>query len=252
MDVYEYPPIEEPATPEFVLEVLQDNYRHRIGRLKATEFPTFETTVREWKRSIGQYDETEFANELNAFWGLSLPDDRWMVALAYSDTPLREVCGLISRHATRPRVRPATLFDQPCLPAGVFLTVRSYLAVAGADAREVAPSTSLAEYTRRYPEVFFGPISRLAPGALPRAQVESPPAWSAGVILALMGAGLFLLGCLAVSAGAICLAGILLAIGLPMVLLSASCPPASVTFGELRSFRDLSVAVAQRLSVESA
>src|SRR5438309_906279 len=45
---------------------------------------------------------------------------------------------------------------------------------AGADVSAVAPSTPLHEYTRRYPGVFLGPVSQLAPGALPLVKIRTP------------------------------------------------------------------------------
>ncbi|MBY0231535.1 MAG: DEAD/DEAH box helicase, partial [Gemmataceae bacterium] len=52
--------------------------------------------------------------------------------------------------------------------------MRSLLGEAGADVRAIGPSTELAPYARDYFDVFTGPVSRLAPGALPPARLFRP------------------------------------------------------------------------------
>ena len=75
---------------------------------------------------------------------------------------LAEVCQLIASRAARPVIRPSRLLGSTCGPAGAFLTIRSLLHEAGAPADEIAPSTPLAHFTRRFARCFSArsPASR--------------------------------------------------------------------------------------------
>ena len=97
---------------------------------------------------------------------------------------MRDVCELIAKDSMRPAIEPLTILGKPCLPAGAFLAIRSLLHDAGADTDSIRPSTPLGDYTRHHLDVFLGPISRLAPNALPPVRMSTP--WydlSAGGIL---------------------------------------------------------------------
>jgi len=137
-----------------------------------------------------------------------------------------------------------------CRPAGVFLTVRSLLHQAGARAEAIAPSTPLAPYTRRYCMLFLGPISRLAPGALPLIRIRNPVYDAAiwGILAGML--------CLAVGACSdlhllVVGGGLLLVLAYALTWIAATWMlPASVEFGELRTFRDLAIVVAEGSPVE--
>jgi hypothetical protein len=58
--------------------------------------------------------------------------------------------------------------------AGAFLAIRSLLLRAGADPSAIRPSVPIAEVAKRFPQVFLGPISRLAPGRLPTVVIRTP------------------------------------------------------------------------------
>jgi hypothetical protein len=157
---------------------------------------------------------------------------------------LAGVCKLIARYARRPVVRPARFFGGNCGPAGVFLTVRSWLCDDGACAADIAPSTPLAPYVRRYNALFLGPISRLAPGALPLVRIRTPiydaAVWGllAGIVSIVVGAcsGLDLLKLV----GGLVFAGAYAATWIA----ARGMLPASVEFGGLQTFRDLAVVLA--------
>jgi hypothetical protein len=174
-----YPVLEEPATPHYVLAVLRDWHLQACALDEADPEVTlsFECSVDEWRNahlddSLGWH---EWAAGQNQLWGIECPDAEWREVLTpRRNKTLHGVCELIARHATRPRIRPACLLGARCETAGAFLTVRSLLHQAGADAAEIAPSTPLAAYTRRHPEVFVWQVSRLAPGALPPLRVQGP------------------------------------------------------------------------------
>jgi hypothetical protein len=141
---------------------------------------------------------------------------------------------------------PAARFGRPCAPAGAFLTIRSLLAEAGARAAEIAPSTPLAAYTRRFSGVFILAATQLAPGALPTVRIRTPvydaAIWGLPLALLCLVAGpctglpwLTIFGVLS------------FATIYAFIWFAARCLlPASVEFGELRTFRDLARAMTEQ------
>ena len=132
---------------------------------------------------------------------------------------------------------------------GVFLTVRSYLAQAGADVRDLAPSTLLAGYARRHVGVFLGPVARLAPGSLPRVRMHEPihDAAEGALLLSVLGIIVGHFGDWDMLAILATLAAAASYVGLWVV---ARCgTPARVEFEGLRTFRDMSLALAARVRV---
>lgn len=241
MDIH-YPCADEPATPEYVLAVLRDQHR-LFAPLDPEADPTAElaaeSTVADWRDADDLVGARELGRALNADWGIAVSDADWVAVLEpIARRPLQGVCELIARHARRPRVRPSRLLGGVCPAAGAFRTVRSLLVQAGA-AGPITPATPLAPYTRRYPDVFFGPVARLAPGALPGVRMRHP-VYDAGMWIAVIGLGLLAVGgC----TGAYVLAAVaMLQILCGWVLTWVAArhiPPSSVTFGDLRTFRDL-------------
>jgi hypothetical protein len=243
-----YPTISEPATADYVLSVLRDEHRQQCHYDDAADPDislSFETTVAEWSEACDLVGWRELGRGLNLMWGIARSDAEWRAVLEPSHRRrLRDVCDLIARHATRRRIRPARLLGSDCASAGVFLTIRSLLRQEGADVDDMAPSTPLAEYTRRHVNLFLGPISRLAPACLPAVRIHKPiydiAVW--GTIAAMLltgvgsGSGLHLLT----------LVGVPL-IGLCHMLteIAAKRIPASVQFGDLRTFRDLALAMSR-------
>jgi hypothetical protein len=243
-----YPTIDEPATPEYVLAVLQDAHRQQCQHDPEADpdaVLTFESTVVDWRAACDLVGWRELGRAHNQLWGIACSDDEWREVLEPAGRrQLTGVCQLIAERTNRPRIRPARLLGSICAPAGAFLTIRSLLYAAGAPAGEIAPSTPLADYARRYAEVFLGPVSRLAPGALPPVRVRTPVYDSAvrGLLLAFV--CVLVGGCSGLHA--LTIAGIGLFVGsYALTWYSARCLlPASVEFGELRTFRDLAVVVA--------
>jgi hypothetical protein len=247
-----YPTTDEPATPEFVLAVLQDEYRQNCAlgeALNESLVLSFDSTVSTW---LSQSDREPWPlwQAFNSEWSINFTKDEWRRVLTQRrKRRLREVCDLIARHATRPRIREYFLLDRPCMPAGAFLTVRSLLADAGADTTEIAPSTPLSPYSRQYFKVFFGPISRLAPGALPATDFQKPWEWVGcfylfGLMIAIIGV---CLNCFGHGYHAALVWNISLVFGaISAGGMAVNCLrlPASVSFGKLQTFRDLAHAIA--------
>lgn len=257
----DYPTVSEPATPEYVLEVLRDQHRQQCEYDPAAESAelTFESTVAEWREACDLIQCPGLGRALNWDWGLSLPDSEWWRVLEPSSTSrLRGVCELLARHVQRQVVRPARLLGSSCDAAGTFLTIRSLLAKAGAPAEEIRPSTLLAPYTRRYARDFLGPVSKLSPGALPPVRVHTP-AYNAALCVVLVGGLLFFAGMSFDATDVAWAGGILFAVGYVSHRIAArDVLPASVTFGDLRTFGDLARTLARsgppapRLQAESS
>jgi len=248
MDV-RYPTIDEPATPEYVLAVLRDMHRQQCQHDPEAgpgAVLSCDTTVAEWRDACDLLEWRQLGRAYNQVWGIACSDDEWRAVLDPArQRRLADVCQLIAARAARPVIRPSRLLGSTCAPAGAFLTIRSLLHEAGAPAGEIAPSTPLTPYTRRFAEVFLGPVSRLAPGALPPVRIRTPvydaAIWGIPVALVCLwiGAcgGMHLLTVFGV---------VLVASVYALTWYAARCLlPASVQFGELRTFRDLAIVVAE-------
>ena len=168
----------ETATPEYVLAVIRD-LRRQGCCLDLGDAPTAvlgrETTVSEWLGSFAVFFWRGPADALDEEFELNASIAQWKRLLVPTRSrTLGEVCDWIAPRATRRRIRPAGFLGGSCLSAGAFLAVRSLLAEAGADVGAIAPSTPLAAFARRHSDVFLGPISRLAPEAIPTVRVDVP------------------------------------------------------------------------------
>jgi hypothetical protein len=239
---------DEPATPEYVLNVLRDQHRQEFAYDEDSDSSTelgFDTTVKDWLDAYDFLGWRDLAHALSREWRIDCSDAEWRAVLKPARSKrLSDVCGFIARRAIRPRVRYAGLLGAQCLAAGAFLTVRSLLARAGEDGDAIAPSTPLAEYTRRHCDLFLGPISRLSPGSLPlvRIQPSRTGSWATwamlpGFIGLTVGAfgdlPFFVLGGVAV----------LVSAWSTSWFAAAYLLPRKVEFTGLKTFRDLAVAI---------
>ena len=243
-----YPPILVDATADDILSVVRDMHRHQCTHDPEANPDislSHDSTIAEWRDACDLLPWAKVAEAMNSYWSVTIPMAEWGDVLEPpKERRLGGVCELLARHAKLPRLWPATILGSRCAPGGAFLTIRSYLADAGADVSAVAPSTPLHEYTRRYPRVFLGPVSQLAPGALPLVKIRTPvyDAFIYGMVIgwvALMVglcAGLHAVALLSGLTFAVCYAGVW-TIG-QWVL------PRSVEFQGLSTFRDLSKIIA--------
>jgi hypothetical protein len=246
MDAH-YPTVSEPATPEYVLAVVRDMHRQQARfdpEADADAVLTFDTTVAEWRQACDLLGWRALARGLNAVWGTGATEDEWRAVLEPGDERrLADVCAFLARRAARPRVRAARLLGRTCAAAGAFLTVRSLLREAGADPWGVTPSAPLAPYTRRYTSVFLDPLSRLAPGALPPVRV-STPVYDGATLAFLIGLPVLIAGACFGSAALAAAGGAVTVAAYSLTWLAARfLLPSSVEFGDLRTFRDLAVAL---------
>lgn len=245
----DFQPGREPVTPEHVLAVFRDEYRQQQGYDPEAE-PGYclsaESSVADWRDACNLVGWRDLGHALNESWGIDVPDAEWFAILEPSgERSLDGVAAVIARQAgRRPVIRPAHLLGATCLSAGAFLTIRSLVQKAGAEADVIAPSTPLAAYTRQYSEVFLSPIARLAPGALPAVRIRTPT-HDAGVWMLLAGLPLFLVGWvygltfMKVVAVSMSLGGWLITWAAARYI-----RPASVSFGEIETFGDLARVVA--------
>jgi hypothetical protein len=240
-----YPPILVNATPDDVLAVFRDQCRHtpKIFRDLDPDLGLCrETTIKDvWWDAPNWLDPKSLAEALNAAWSVEIPLSEWYAVLKPAKAhTLGEVCDLLARYAKVPRVRPAKLMGRECLPAGVFLTIRHQLAAAGADVSEVAPSTPVAEYTRRYPAVFIEKVSQLAPGRLSAATIRAP-VWMARLFALLP---LWVAMIIADSFGFYPATVVLTLLWATVWFSLFFVGPRSLEFAGIRTFRDLSNAIA--------
>lgn len=243
-----YPTLSEPATPEYVLAVLQDQHRQSAQfdpEVDPGAVLSFETTIQEWREACDLLDWKTLGRAHNEWWKIDCADDEWeSVLVPASEKRLAGVCELIASRASRPSVRAARILGTDCLTAGAFLTIRSLLADAGASPDEIAPSAPLLPFTRRYCRVFLEEISRLAPGALPPVKVRTP-VYDAGIWGMAVGWACAVIGLVGSRVWGD-LIGLEYA-GVLLFLISYVCIwtiarhilPSSVEFGDLKTFRDL-------------
>lgn len=242
-----YSPLRVDATADDILLVLRDIHRQQCAfDLEADPDISLshDSTIAEWRHACDLLPWAKVAEALNAVWSVTIPMSRWRdVMEPAKKRRLGGVCELLAQYVKLPRVRPATVLGC-CAPAGAFLTIRSYLNDAGADVTDVAPSTPLGEYTRRYAKVFLGPVSQLAPGALPLVKVRTPvyDSFVTGMTAALLG---FIVAWLCASITIAEVSAIVFAICyIGVCTLGQWVLPASVDFPGLKTFRDMSNAIA--------
>jgi hypothetical protein len=244
-----------PASPDYVLEALRDSHRHQCSYDPEAD-PSIElsfgTRVAEWRHACDLVGTKKLAEALNEIWGLTIASSEWEAVLEPAKLrTLRDVCGLIASHAQQTRLLSAGHFGASSRSAGAFLAIRSLLVRAGADPNAIRPSLPIAEVARRFPQVFLGPVSKLAPGRLPTVVIKTPAYTAALVTFGLAVMGLIGLGvvrwfgfadwCPTVAAAL----AVVAALGyLGTWIAARAVGPSEVRFGTISTFRDLSEAIA--------
>lgn len=255
----DYPLGSEPATPEYVLEVLRDWHGRlaEAGQADADHPPSFDTTAEELLTYTieGTYEDSTWkglADALNMMWELQLDREVWRTVLhPLQRHTVREITEFIAARVRKQTLRPWNHAAGSCLPAGAFLTVRSILARAGADPTRITPGTLLEPYLIRHDNDLMWRLPRIAPGRLPPVEIERPifryhlPGCMAGVACLFgLALGPIILG-LGVAGGTIVGAAVgclLIAAGLggAVAMYRLESPPfVRATCGDLVTFRDL-------------
>ena len=235
-----------PASAQFVLDVIRDSHRHQCTfdpEADSSADLSFGTSVAEWGDACDLLRTDNLGAALNEIWDIEISAAAWREVLEPpKQRTLRDVCELVAAHANRVAIRPAGSFGVSCEAAGAFLAIRALLMRAGVQDGSIRPSQPIAEIARLHPEVFLGPISRLAPGRLPTVTIRSPlhdaATWTVGLgfVVALASAKFYPFLALAA------LATVLLAVVATWIV--SKYPPRAVQFGEIVTFRDLAETIA--------
>ena len=237
---------------DFFLKVFQDMHR-QSSQFDSEVDPDVNlseaTTIAEWREACDLLPWRQLANAYNDLFQIECSSEEWKTVLEPpKERTLGDVCRLLAQYAQVPKVKAVSILGSDCLSGGAFLTIRSLLKDAGANHREIAPSTPLADYTRRYLDVFLGPIAGLAPGALPPVKVQHRAHDLAifGILLSIAASVIgVILDAIFSSPWLMIIAFCLLAVCYVVSwIVALFLKPCRVEFGQLKTFRDLANLIA--------
>ena len=141
-------------TEEEILEIFKE--QHRLCSPLDPEADlwaeiTADMTVREWRWANDLVGWKKLGKFLNKEFRVQISQEEWQNVLEPARTrKLIEVCTLLSNYAEKDSYEPKTLFGEPCLKAGVFLTIKKNLKDKGVDVSNLRPSSSLVAYMDKY------------------------------------------------------------------------------------------------------
>ena len=211
---------------------------------------TFETTISELYADCDPADRAEALAELgpwlNARFGVHIDDWNWhRTFVPLKPATLGDACERIASKARVPEIRPFRVCGTDCLSAGAFLAIRTALSGEGVPVDSVRPSTSLEPLVREHLRDFSSALGRIAPGALPAPKVKYRLGYVLGWWL-LVGGFIALAGSLREPLQSLaCLVPVLAGAGLLRYFAGAAIQ--SVSFRELKTFRDLTEAVVRQI-----
>jgi hypothetical protein len=246
-----YPVDHKPATPEYVLAVLNSHYcfscQVSFGA-EPHEPLTFDTTVSDWRAEAELLPWPRIEEAHNEYWEINCAQEEWRaVLIPERKRTLRDVCELIAARAMRPVVRPSEIFGSRCLPAGVFLTLRSRLQEAGIDVAGLRPSTPLEGFMPRHAYELLDATTRLTPGAIEKVSWFAP-ARDASFGIFLLSAGCLLLNFFTDSPWFTIVGVAGMVVGYLWSWIAVRwIGPQRVEFDSLETFGDLSRRIAERL-----
>ena len=237
-------------TPEEVLDWFRAKRTEWCSRPGEGPELGFDTTFEEFGKLYDTFDEVDLiyvCDELS----IKVTRQEWRQLFAKSgkDTPFRGLCELLAARAYRAEVKPAYVLGRPCAAAGAFETIRSLLAEGGANVSEIAPSTPMEPYLRRWSRVFRLEVAKMAP--LPPLDT-SGPLGIAGVVMMLLGPAFILVGLAAWALGAhagswLCVSGVIMVVlAVAALWASTRLPLSRARYRDpsLKTFRDLAKAIA--------
>lgn len=148
----------EKYSAEEVLEIFKEQHR-LCSPLDPEADPwakiSAEMTIREWRWARDLLGWKELSEFLNQEFRMDISEKLWFDTLEPAKKrKLIDVCKLISSYALKDTYEPKKLFGQPCIKAGIFLTIKRNLEKKGVDVSELKPSSSLIEYMDKY----FSPV----------------------------------------------------------------------------------------------
>lgn len=238
------------ATAADILAILRDQHRHQCecDPEADPDFDlSFDSSVQDWRSACDLVKWKPLALALNDQWGIDVPLSTWERVLTPPKARrLKDVCVLIAEHVTIETVAAPTVFGRVCAPAGIFFAIRELLERDGADVRQLRPSSALSDFASEHFRTIAGPVSQLAPGLLPANKIDHPEYDRASWALVICLVGLF--ASFAVVSW-IPLLWIFFLLGsgacwLGMWHAARYTKPASVTFGELKTIRDVCMTLA--------
>ena len=233
------------SKPIDILALLQDEHRHQSaydpGADPDAEL-TFDSSIEDWRIACDLVEWQQLAVALNLQWKLTIPLSKWKELLTPpKERKLQGVCQVLSTSSRPKEVAIPVIFGRPCPTAGVFFAVRELLERDGADVSRLSPASLISEYSIEHSRVFEQDISQLAPNTLPAIKILNPDYERASGFLML--AMLFFFCSVPLSFWV----SFLWIPFLVLVFLSIAwvnqvarhSRPTSVSFGELRTVRDL-------------
>jgi hypothetical protein len=169
-----------------------------------------------------------------------------------------ELCEFLSARVTLAPLARFDVLDRRCEVASIFVTLKTNLAAAGLNVRDLAPSTPIARYARDYPNycTLIRTAAQIAPARLPLSELGA-----AGWLLAcgkLTGCGLFLAAIGLTAAGCESVLGAVSAVVLAaLMLLFFTALASGYGYGwnripGVRTFRDLCKVLAGESTERSA
>ena len=143
----------EKYTAKEILEIFKEQHR-LCSPLDPEADPWAEIneqmTIREWRWANDLLEWKKLSEFLNQEFRINIPVKTWYDTLEPAkERRLIDVCELISKNATKEYFKEKRLFGQPCLKAGVFLTIKRNLEKKGVNVSELKPSSSLSEYINK-------------------------------------------------------------------------------------------------------
>jgi hypothetical protein len=227
-----------PATPEYILACIQEDWRQCALPEEEGRLPTFETTVHEWREAMNLVWWSPLGQALNKSWGTRFSEWQWFSVLVPArDMQLRGVCKLLATKAQRPVVQPVRILGGNCASAGVFLAIRSLLVSVGASP-DLRPSTPLKPFLQKWPKVFLKEVSRLVPGGLPFGFAGNR--FARGFVWSAILGGLLLAASGILNEPALIIGGVILfAVGWLGGMFGSTWFPAHLTLGNVKTFRGL-------------
>ena len=235
-------------TPEEVLDWFKSKRAEWSSRpKKGVPDLSFDTPLQQFGQIYGAFVNLDLADVFKDELGIEVTLELWREnSLDGEDATFGDLCDFLAARVERAEVKPADILGRPCAAVGAFETILCLLADAGADVSNVAPSTLLAPYMRRWCDVFRVEVAKLAP---------LPPLcglsfWVVGgALMALLGAMVIIPGMGMgyrwlwvpgiITAG---LGTVIACIGMKLPLTRAEYRDRSLT---LRTFGDLAKAIAQ-------
>lgn len=240
-------------SPDDILAILQDKHRHQCSYDPEADpdvILTLDSSIEDWRIACDLVEWKALAGALNTQWNLTVPLSEWKSLLTPpKKRKLRGVCTVLSRSNRPKKVISPSIFGRHCQTAGVFFAVRELLERDGADVSHLAPSSLLSKFAIEHTRAFEQDISQLAPGALPTIRIQNPDYERATgfmtlAVLSLFGSALasFWISYLWIPFLVVVILGVAW-----VNQVAQNSRPTSVTFGELKTMRDLCRTLAPEL-----